>query len=53
MSWEQLVGIRQEQREIAREDRERESVACHYDGEPLEDAGAALHCKFCGRTYRK
>ena len=44
MSWQQLVAIKDEMRQTAREESERPIVACPYCGEPLEEARGVLHC---------
>ena len=46
MSWAQLIAIKEEARQIAAEEREKDPVACPYDGTPLEyHAGKnVLHC---------
>jgi hypothetical protein len=53
MSWEQLLSITREARELQREEEERQlhPVACPYDGTPLEDGPRnERHCRFCGFT---
>lgn len=46
MSWAQLTNILEERRRLAREDREKDPVACPYDGTPLEyhEGKNVLHC---------
>ncbi len=52
MSWEQLVAITKEARQIAADERSRPPVACPSDGQALEyhQAKGLLHCRFCGFT---
>lgn len=46
MSWEQLISIYKEAREIARE--EATTAACPNDGEPLREGPNGLYCPFDG-----
>lgn len=46
MPFEDLIGVREEQREDARHDRERIPEACPADGIPLEEVNGRLHCPF-------
>ena len=51
MSWEQLLSIKQEAIEAAREDERNTAapVACPNDGEPLKTGpGGQLECPFDG-----
>ncbi|GGQ83804.1 hypothetical protein [Streptomyces flaveolus] len=49
MAWEQLLDIVREAVDLAREERDRDPVACPNDGEPLE-AGpdGDLYCPWDG-----
>jgi hypothetical protein len=51
MSWEQLLGVYREARELRLEEEMRVPVACRYDGTPLEDTDRGLHCKYCGWVW--
>lgn len=51
MSWEQLLDIAAEAREIARDEATRPPVACPNDGEPLQERDGVRNCPFCGE-YR-
>jgi hypothetical protein len=51
-SWWGLVSIVHEAREMFREDRERDPVACPNDGEPLERGpDGRLHCAYDGYRW--
>lgn len=52
VSWEQLISIKQEAREIAKEEREKPPAECPNDGEPLIFARGVWHCKFDGYVTR-
>lgn len=52
MSWEGLLGILNEQRDIIAKERDKRPEACPYDGTPLQEAGGGvLHCPFDGYQY--
>lgn len=48
--WYGLLGLLQSGQELWREQRERDPVACPFDGEPVRAGGedGVLFCKFCG-----
>lgn len=49
MSWESLLAIEQEARQMAAEDAARPPVACPNDGEPLrQGANGVTYCPFDG-----
>lgn len=48
MSWESLLAVQQEARQMAAEDAARRPVACPNDGEPLRDSARGLYCPFDG-----
>jgi len=56
MSWQQLIEIRREARELAQQLAQDAPVACPFDGTPLEDgpesSPAMLHCRFCGYIWQ-
>lgn len=53
MSWEQLLDIAAEARDIARDEATRPPQACPDDGEPLrEGPQGVLYCPFgCGYRW--
>lgn len=50
-SWETLLSISREARQLVDEERRRPLVACPLCGEPLESARGVLHCPFDGSVY--
>lgn len=51
MSWEQLLAIKEEARQIAKEDELQDPVACPNDGEPLVTGpDGKLFCRWDGWT---
>ena len=46
MSYDQLIAITKEMRQTARDEREKDPVACPFDGTPLElhPGKNILHC---------
>lgn len=49
MSWEQLIAIEQEARQILADEASSDPVACPNDGEPLvEGPDGVLFCRFDG-----
>lgn len=55
MSWQQLIAIREEAKQIATEERQKPPAECPNDGEPLEwsEKRGVWHCKFDGYVTRK
>jgi hypothetical protein len=53
MSWEQLLGILQESRDIQAKEQSTPPVACPNDGTPLEQGrDGELRCRFDGWSNR-
>jgi hypothetical protein len=53
VSWDQLVDIIRETRDIAAEERDTPPVACPNDGEPLSTGPTGeLFCTFDGWRFR-
>lgn len=46
MPFEDLIGVRAEQREDERWARDRVPEACPVDGVPIEEVAGRLHCPF-------
>lgn len=44
MSWQQLIKIRDEARQIAKDEREKPLLECPYDGEPLQFRDGIANC---------
>jgi len=54
MSWQQLIGIKQEAREIEKEERTKPPLECPNDGTPLQyhEGRGIWHCPYDGYTTR-
>lgn len=51
MSWEQLLDIAREARQLAEAEQSQPPEACPNDGEPLQRGpNGVLHCRFDGWT---
>lgn len=50
-SWYGLLAIIQEDRQVREQDANRPLVECPLCGEPLQQVGGRLHCRFDGSLY--
>lgn len=49
MSWQQLLDIIEEAKDMKRQEAQTPPTACPIDGEPLSTGPSGqLFCKFCG-----
>lgn len=53
MSWDQLIAIAKEARDLAEKERNTPPAACPNDGEPLQTGpDGVLYCPFDGWRYQ-
>lgn len=53
MSFQQLLGIISEAKEVAKDERNKKPIECPNDGEPLQEKNGVWFCPFDGYQTRR